>query len=112
MINSCNTIPEPYNEPVKDYIPDSKERVLLNNMLEEQYAQEIEVPLIIGGEKVYTGNVDKVVCPHDHEHVLATYHQAGPKEVAMAIEAAMESKQAWIDLEWSHRASIFLKWRT
>jgi len=109
MISSCNTIPEPYNEPVEDYLPDSRDRVLLNNMLEEQYAQELEVPLIIGGEKVYTGNVDKLVCPHDHQHVLATYHQAGPKEAAMAIEAAMESRQAWIDLEWSHRVSIFLK---
>lgn len=41
--------------------------------------------------------------------VLAVYHQAGPKEVAMAIEAAMDSKQAWMDFEWSQRASIFLK---
>jgi len=109
MSNFRMTIPTPYNEPVKEYMPGSPERVLLKHTLEEQYAREIEVPLIIGGEKIYTGRVNKVVCPHDHQHVLAVYHQAGPKEVAMAIEAAMRAKQAWGDLEWSHRASIFLK---
>ncbi len=44
--------------------------------------------------------------PHDHRHVLATYHKAGEKEVRMAIEAAMKAHREWARMPWVERASI------
>ncbi|MCP4421930.1 MAG: aldehyde dehydrogenase family protein, partial [Chloroflexi bacterium] len=72
-------------------------------------AQKIEVPLIIGGEEVRTGNTAEMLIPHNHGHVLGTYHKAGAKEVNMAIEAALKARQEWADMPWEHRAAIFLK---
>ncbi len=97
------------NEPIKEYRPGSPERASLKSELERQSSQEIEIPLIIGGEKMYTGKTAKVVCPHEHQHVLAVYHMAGPKEIKLAIEAALQAKHQWAQKEWSQRASIFLR---
>ena len=47
--------------------------------------------------------------PHDHGHVLATYHMAGEKETREAIEAALKAKEEWMTLSWVERASIMLK---
>ncbi len=97
------------NEPIKAYRPGSEERVKLKSELEKQYNQTIEIPLIIGGKQIFSGRTAEVVCPHDHQHVLAVYHQAGPKEANMAIDAALEAKKQWAAKEWSQRADIFLK---
>ena len=60
-------------------------------------------------DRVRTGNTGKVVMPHDHQHVLATYHKAGEKEVQMAIDAAMAAHKEWSELDWTVRATILLK---
>ena len=67
------------------------------------------MPLIIGGKEVRTGNLGKVVMPHDHRHVLATYHTVTGKEVGMAIEAAMKARAIWSVMPWQERAKITLK---
>ncbi|KAA0259218.1 L-glutamate gamma-semialdehyde dehydrogenase [Deferribacter autotrophicus] len=107
--NSIVKIPYPENEPVYSYAPGTKERELLKEAINELKSQKIEIPLIIGGKEVRTGKLAKVVCPHDHGHVLAEYHQAGEKEVKMAIEAALEAWKEWQKFRWEERAAIFLK---
>ncbi len=97
------------NEPVKSYAPGSPERLELMQMVEKMHNEQIEIPLIIGGKEIYTGNTGKVVEPHNHQHVLATYHKAGQKEIEMAIEAARQAHKYWASLPWEHRASVFLK---
>ncbi len=49
------------------------------------------------------------MCPHEHGHRLATYHQAGAKEVALAIRTALEARWAWANMPHEARASIFIK---
>ena len=89
MKNSVVTFPLPANEPVKSYLKGSPERIALEQELERQSNTVVEIPLIIGGKEVRTGKMGKVVCPHDHNHVLANYHMVGEAEVQMAIDAAM-----------------------
>ena len=88
MDNAIFRFPKPINEPVKSYAPGSSEKAALKKTLAELSNEEWDIPLIIGGKEVRTGNTGKVVMPHDHHHVLATYHKAGEKEVQMAIDAA------------------------
>jgi len=102
-------IPFPKNEPVLSYTPGSPERAQLKTELERQSNTTIEIPLIIGGKEVYTGRTGKIVMPHDHGHVLATYHKAGPEETKMAIEAALEAKKIGRTCLGSTKHSIFLK---
>ncbi len=109
MNNSVFTYPLPANEPVKSYLPGSPERIALDKELERQSKLTIEIPLIIGGKNIKTGNLGKVVEPHNHKHVLATYHKAGEKEVQMAINAAMKAHKEWGETPWTVRANILLK---
>ncbi len=109
MSNAIFRVPKPNNEPVLAYRPGSPERAALKAKLAEMSAQEIEVPIIIGGKEIRTGNLAEMRAPHDHNLKLGVYHKAGRKEVEMAIEAALEARKIWADLPWEQRASIFLK---
>ena len=109
MSNAIFSLPESHNEPILTYAPGSKERVLLKAELERQFHQEIEIPLIIGGREVRTGKLQKAICPHDHQHVLARYHEAGEAEVRLAIDAALAAKRDWEATPWEDRAAIFHK---
>jgi 1-pyrroline-5-carboxylate dehydrogenase len=109
MNNAIFKFPHPANEPIKSYAPGTPERAELHAKIDELKSNPIEIPLIIGGKEVKTGNTGNVVMPTDHGHVLATYHKAGPAEVQMAIDAAMEARKTWGDMPWVERASITLK---
>ena len=107
--NAIFKVPMPFNEPVYEYAPGSPERAKLKAALDDIASKKIDIPLIIGGKEVRTGQLGQVVMPHDHQHLLAEYHQAGDKEIEQAIDAAMAAKQEWATLRWEERAGIFLK---
>lgn len=109
MANGVFKVPKPYNEPILGYLPGSPERAQLKAELQKQSAEVVTIPLIIGGEEVYTEKYREIVMPHNHRHVLARYCLAGEREYKMAIEAALSAKKRWADMPWEHRASIFLK---
>jgi 1-pyrroline-5-carboxylate dehydrogenase len=109
MNNAIFNINEPKNEPVFTYIPGSVERKMLEEELILQSNQVVEIPLIIGGKEIRTGNKGKVVMPSDHSHLLATYHLAGEKEVTLAINASLDAKCEWMNLAWMERAAIMAK---
>jgi len=101
--------PLPKNEPVRAYAPDSPERASLKAELERQASETVEVPLIIGGEEVRTGDLSDIVMPHDHGHVLGRYHRAGAAEVARAIDAATEARASWQAMPFEERSGVLLR---
>ncbi len=109
MSNAYFKVPEPINEPIKTYLPDSLEREQLKVNLELLQSKEIEVPLIIGGKEIKTGDMGEMRVPHNHSKVLGTYHKASKEHVQMAIDAALEARKEWAEMPWEHRAAIFLK---
>jgi 1-pyrroline-5-carboxylate dehydrogenase len=109
MSSAIFQVPVPQNEPVLEYAPGTAERANLKRALREQAGRRLEIPLIIGGEEIWTGKTGQAVMPHDHEHVLATYHRAGESEVARAIDASAAAWQEWSRMPWQARAAIFLK---
>jgi len=102
-------VPEPINEPILDHAPGSPEREELKRKLEEMADQVVDIPLVIGGEEVRTGDTANLVMPHDHSHVLATYHRAGPDEIKKAIQASQEAHKEWAAWPWEDRVAVFLK---
>ena len=104
-----SSIPKPINEPIRNYEPGSPEKASLKEKLAELSQKEIEIPLIIGGKEVRTGDTGKCIMPHNHGHVLATFHQAGEKEVTQAIESAQVAWKQWSTTPLQERAAIFLK---
>ena len=109
MSNAYFKVPLPVNEPIKSYKPGSLEREELKNKIAELKSKQIEIPLIIGGEEIRTGNTEEIRIPHNHSHILGVYHKASKKEVEMAIESALEARKEWSEMPWEHRVSIFLK---
>ena len=109
MNNQVFKFEMPQNEPTNAFAKGSKEREAVIAELKKLSSQEIEIPVIIGGKEIRTGNTDKVVMPHNHHKALATYHKAGEKEIKMAIEEALKAKKMWENLPFIERASIMLR---
>jgi 1-pyrroline-5-carboxylate dehydrogenase len=102
-------VPEPHNEPVLGYEPGSPERDELRRRLDELSSQRLEIPLVIGGEDVKTGDTFESVMPHKRSHVLADVHKGGAAEVDRAIAAATEAWEDWSRTPWEDRAAVFLR---
>jgi 1-pyrroline-5-carboxylate dehydrogenase len=109
VFNGNRRIPAPVNEPIKSYAPGSPERTELKDRLKSMAAERIEIPVIIGGQALKSGNTAQAVMPHDHSHVLADWHQATPDMVDQAVAAAAEARKSWSEWAWEDRAAIFLK---
>ena len=109
MSNAYFKVPTPVNEPIKAYAPGSPEKAALKAKIAELKAQVLDIPLIIGGEEIRTGDTAEMRIPHDHGHILGVYHRASAKEVNLAIEAALEAQKTWSVMPWEQRAAVFLK---
>lgn len=107
--NMIFKLARPENEPILSYRAGSKEKAEIKAKLAELKQEVIEIPLIIGGKEVKTGNIGEIRIPHNHQHLLAKYHRAGKNEVEMAIEAAKTAKYAWERTPWQQRVAIFQK---
>ena len=104
-----NQIIKAVNEPIKSYKSGSSERISLQAKYDEMAGQTIEIPLIIGGKDITTGDTDNCVMPHDHGHILATYHKGGENEVKLAVNSAMDRWKSWSRTSLDERAAIFRK---
>jgi len=102
-------VPSPYNEPVRSYAPHSPERAELKAALDAAAKQQLEIPVLVGAEEVKTGRMIEVTMPHDHQHVLATAHEASAEHVHAAIEAALVARKSWSRTPFEDRAAIFLR---
>jgi len=109
MLKGFFNVPTPVNEPINSYAPGTKERSLLKEAIADARAKQLDIPMFIGGQEVHTQNKKKVVAPHDHQHVLATFSYGDKSHVKQAIDAALAAKADWEALAWEHRAAIFMK---
>ena len=82
-------LPGVKNEPVKSYAPGSPERSALKQKLDELNKGGLDLPMVIGGKEVRTGNLHDIRPPHNHGHLLGHYHQGDKSHVQMAIDAAL-----------------------
>ena len=109
MLKGFFHVPKAVNEPVKSYAPNSPEKKAVLEAYKTMWNETIDVPNYIGSEEIRTGNTRNMSAPHDHKHVVGTYHLAEKKHVEQAIANALEAKEAWANLAWEQRAAIFLK---
>ena len=109
MINSITKKLDFKNEPILGYQPGSKERIALEKEIQSIKDNFVDIPIIIHGKEIRTGNKGKCMIPHDNKKVIGEYHEAGPDEVKMAIESSIKVKTDWEKLDWQSRVAIFLK---
>jgi 1-pyrroline-5-carboxylate dehydrogenase len=109
MYSGFYSVPKPYNDPIKSYAPGTPERAEVKEELKRLRSMEIDVPMVIGGQRITTDNKIRICPPHDIHHTLGYYYQGDATHVNMAIDAALRVRKRWQELEWQDRASIFLK---
>src|SRR5262245_54611803 len=108
-MSGISNIPHPRNEPVLSYGPGTGERAALKAALGAVGIQAIEIPAVVGGREVRTGDTHDVVSPHCHRRVLARVHQAGDDTIAAAVKSAVEAQRDWGHWRFEDRAAVFLK---
>jgi len=109
MHDATPSVPSPINEPILGYAPGSPERATLKAALAKAAGEVVEVPCVIGGERVTSGKLMDVVMPHDHRHVLARFHRADGDLAERAIRAALAARRDWAAMRWEARAAVFLR---
>jgi 1-pyrroline-5-carboxylate dehydrogenase len=102
-------VPAPVNDVNKSYLPGSLERAELKARLAQMTSERIDIPIVIGGREIRTGRLEQAVMPHDHRHVLADWHVAGPEHVQQAIESAATAQREWASWPWQDRAAVLLR---
>ncbi|MDE3151432.1 MAG: L-glutamate gamma-semialdehyde dehydrogenase [Gemmatimonadota bacterium] len=107
--NGTRRVPPPVNEPVRNYAPGSPEKASLKQRLAATAAERIDIPMVIGGTEVRTGNTAPAIMPHDHQRVLGDWHKARPEHVEQAIAAAKAAHAEWSNWAWEDRAAVFLR---
>src|SRR3954464_2015133 len=109
VFNGRRRVPPPVNEPIKSYAPGSPERASLKARLKTMAAETVDMPMIIGGKEIRSGNTSPAVMPHDHAHVLGAYHKATEQQVVQAVEAAEAARAEWSSWAFEDRAAVILK---
>ncbi len=107
--NGNRRVPIPVNEPVKSYAPGSPERASLKDRLKSMAAERVDIPAIIGGKEIRSGELAQSVMPHNHKHVLADWHKTTAADVDRAIGASRDAAREWANWSWEDRAAVFLK---
>jgi 1-pyrroline-5-carboxylate dehydrogenase len=102
-------IPQPRNEPVLSYAPGSSERQTLKTALGSVGGRQPDIPAVVNGREIRTGNTQDVVSPHCHRRVLAKVHQADRATIQRAVDAAVEAQQDWAHWRFEDRAAVFLR---
>ena len=109
MSYSISKVPHPLNEPVLSYAPESPEKEEVLKIYNSLFNKIIDIPMRIGNKFVKTGDLGKMSPPHDHKHLLGTYHKASKKNIEDAINTALKARDDWSKMPWQSRAAIFLK---
>ena len=109
MANAFFNVPVPRNEAVKSYAPGSPEKKLLKAQLAVYKSTTVDIPMIIGGQEVFTNNKVSIHPPHETKHLLGHFNKGNASHVQAAIDAALAAKSSWENTSWEHRAAVFLK---
>lgn len=102
-------VPPAVNEPIRAYAPGSPERASLKARLASMATEQPEIPVVVGGKRIHTGDLGQATMPCVHSHVLATYHKARVEDVSAAITAAADAQKDWANWRWEDRAAVFLR---
>ncbi len=109
VIAGRRLVPLPQNDPNLSYAPGSAERAELKQRLDAMAGEVADIPVIIGGCEIRTGDLGQVVMPHRHGHVLANWHKATPELVQKAADTAVAARREWASWPFEDRAAVFLR---
>lgn len=96
---------KPTNEPIEN-IRDTEAAWQQFEAATREIPLGLEVPMIIGGQKVYASNKGKSLNPANKE-LVCTFQEADSNHAQQAIDAALAAKPAWAALSPATRLQKF-----
>ena len=108
-MSGISNIPSPRNEPILSYAPGSPERATLKAELARLSGEVADIPSIVGGKEIRSGDMLDVTSPHKHRHVIARAHLATADTVRAAAKSAIDSQPEWAAMRFEDRAAVFLR---
>ena len=108
-LSARRRVPPTVNEPIRSYAPGTPERASLKTRLASMATEHVDVPVIVNGKEYRTGDTAPIVMPHDHQHVLGTWHKATPELVQEAIATTAAARVEWSRWPWEDRVAVFLR---
>ena len=106
-MNALPQFPRPANEPEFDYQGDPRARGTLERLLAS--TEVVEIPAVIGGRKIFSGDIEEVRAPHDRNRLVARIHRPDEAAVRAAIDDSVAAAREWSALPFEKRASVFLR---
>jgi 1-pyrroline-5-carboxylate dehydrogenase len=108
-MSGTTNIPRPVNEPILSYAPGAPERARLKAELARLSGEVAEIPAIVNGKEIRSGDITEVHSPHRHRQVIARVHKATAETVREAAKGAVEAQRDWAALRFEDRAAVFLR---
>jgi 1-pyrroline-5-carboxylate dehydrogenase len=108
-MSGISNIPSARNEPVLSYAPGSDERAALKAALKSQAGQQVDIPVVAGGQEIRAPDAHNLVSPHCHQRVLARVHHADTATIQAAVRSAVEAQRDWAHWRFEDRAAVFLR---
>lgn len=102
-----NSTPEftlPANEPELAYAEGSAELAQLQRHLADR--EIVEIPAVIGGQKLYSNDVEELRAPHDRSRVVARVHRPDAQQVRQAIQSSLDAAADWASTPFADRAAV------
>lgn len=101
---------EPFrNEPFSDFSQAEVRSAFEAALARVERAAGEEVPIVVGGRRIRTGNLLKNVNPAERSQLLSQHHLADRKIAQKAIEVATRAQRSWQDVPPRERAAVLLR---
>lgn len=99
----------PPNEPQTNLDKNSEDLEKLKAEIQRVQNETVEIPCIVGGKEIYTGNTEYHVAPYNHSLKIAKCHLATEEVITEAIKSAMAARKEWERMPHEDRGAIFQK---
>lgn len=106
-MNAHPQFPRPVNEPEFNYQTEPSARAELERHLAA--TQVVEIPAVVGGKRIFSGDIEEVRAPHDRGRLLARIHRPAEADIRAAVAASTAAVRDWAALPFDKRAAVFLR---
>ena len=97
------------NEPLTDFTKEENAQAMRDAIKKVKGQLGREYPLVIGGERINTGNLLESLNPANRTEVVGRFHKATKELANQAVEKAYEAFQTWKNTPAADRAALLFR---
>jgi 1-pyrroline-5-carboxylate dehydrogenase len=97
------------NEPFTDFTKEENAAAMRAALEKVKNELGQEYPLVIGGERITTGDTLDSINPANRQEVVGTFHKATKELASKAVESAHQAFQTWRHVPAAERAELLFR---